>query len=407
MIKYEVGLVGLGVLASGVLWGCGSSDPAAPPDAQPAFAVRGTAYGLTEAVSLRLEHNGGSELLSVVEDGPFTFPTMLSVGESYAVTLVGEPPCVLVGASGVVADADPAFDVACEGVFLDALLIAGATTPPVAFDPGRTDYEADVHLFQGQVSITAVPAHPDAAVTIHGTPVDADNPSVTVVLSLGENPIDVAVTFPGGETRVYHLVVRRAAELAQAAYGKASNAEAGDSFGYSLALWGDTLAVGAPAEDSAATGIDGDQDDDSADGAGAVYVFLRTGSSWAQQAYLKGSNTGAGDAFGFSVALYGDTLAVGAIREDSGATGVGGSQNDDAFDNGAVYLFQRANTSWKQEGYLKASNSDREDMFGSSVALSLFTLAAGARHEDSMATDIGGDQDDDSAGDSGAIYLFQ
>ncbi len=82
--------------------------------------------------------------------------------------------------------------------------------------------------------------------------------------------------------------------------------------------------------------------DNSASGAGAVYVFTRMGGSWSQQAYVKASNTGAGDYFGHSVALNGDgnTLAVGAFYEDSNATGVGGNVNDNSASKaGAVYLY--------------------------------------------------------------------
>ena len=61
--------------------------------------------------------------------------------------------------------------------------------------------------------------------------------------------------------------------------------------------------VGAPYEDSSATGVGGSQADNGAQDSGAAYVFVRTGSTWAQQAYLKASNTEAGDLFGRSVAM--------------------------------------------------------------------------------------------------------
>jgi hypothetical protein len=79
--------------------------------------------------------------------------------------------------------------------------------------------------------------------------------------------------------------------------------------------------VGASLEDSAATGIDGDQSDNSATNAGAVYVYTRDATGvWSQQAYIKASNTDAEDEFGL-VALSGDTLAVGAFQEASAASG--------------------------------------------------------------------------------------
>ena len=72
------------------------------------------------------------------------------------------------------------------------------------------------------------------------------------------------------------------------------------------------MVVGAYGEDSNATGINGDQSDNSADSAGAAYVFVRSGATWTQQAYLKASNTDVVDGFGGSVAVSGDTVVVGA-----------------------------------------------------------------------------------------------
>jgi hypothetical protein len=198
-------------------------------------------------------------------------------------------------------------------------------------------------------------------------------------------------------------------------YVKASNTGAGDYFGSSVALSadGNTLAVGAYREDSNATGIGGDQANDSANNPGAVYVFVRSdGGDWSQQAYVKASNTGAADIFGYAVALSsdGNTLAVGAYLEASNATGIDGDQADDSMDNaGAVYVFVRDTTDqWSQQAYVKASNTGESDHFGWSVALSGDgnTLAVGASGEDSNATGIGGDEADDTAASSGAVYVF-
>jgi hypothetical protein len=201
---------------------------------------------------------------------------------------------------------------------------------------------------------------------------------------------------------------RSGATWVQEAFIKASNPDDSDEFGYGLALWGDTLAVSAWGERSAATGVGGDQLDNSARDAGAVYVFRRSGTTWAQEAYIKASNTGARDEFGASLALWDDTLAVGAPEEDSSAQGVGGSQVDDAaLDSGAVYVFRRTGTTWAQEAYVKASNTEEFDEFGVSVALYGDVLAVGAYLEDSAATGVGGDQGDRSALDSGAVYIFR
>jgi len=199
----------------------------------------------------------------------------------------------------------------------------------------------------------------------------------------------------------------------QQAYVKASNAGAGDQFGFSVALSSDggTLAVGANLESSAAPGVGGNQADNTAPSAGAVYVFTRSGTAWTQQAYIKASNPGVFDLFGFSVALSGDgnALAVGAVFESSSATGIGGSETDNtAADAGAVYVYTRSGVTWTQQAYVKASNTDAADRFGSSVALSGDgnTLAVGAVFESSSATGIGGNEADNAAASAGAVYVF-
>ncbi|HKQ48480.1 MAG TPA: FG-GAP repeat protein [Phycisphaerae bacterium] len=196
--------------------------------------------------------------------------------------------------------------------------------------------------------------------------------------------------------------------VAQQAYLKASNTETFDGFGVSVAASGDTVVVGADGEDSSATGVNGNQADNGALGAGAAYVFVRDAVGvWTQQAYLKASNAGNGDQFGFSVAASGDTVVVGAIREDSNATGVNGNQaNESASTSGAAYVFVRSGTSWSQQAYLKASNTNAIDFFGIFVAAFGDTVLVGAVGEDSNATGVNGNQADNSATDSGAAYVF-
>lgn len=195
--------------------------------------------------------------------------------------------------------------------------------------------------------------------------------------------------------------------LAQQAYLKASNADAGDRFGVAIAVSGDTVVVGATGEASGATGVNGDQADNSTFNAGAAYVFVRSGSGWTQQAYLKASNTDAEDGFGASVSVSGDTVVVGAAGEASNAIGVGGNQADNSASNaGAAYVFVRGGSDWTQQAYLKASNTAASDRFGVSVAVSGDTVIVGADGEDSNATGIDGAQADDSASNAGAAYVF-
>jgi hypothetical protein len=214
---------------------------------------------------------------------------------------------------------------------------------------------------------------------------------------------------------VYVFVRDPMDQWSQQAYVKASNTDADDFFGLSLALSGDgnTLAAAAPYESSNATGIDGDQANDSLNGAGAVYVFVRDAmNQWSQQAYVKASYDG--DSFNFGLAIdlddEGDTLAVGAHAEASNATGVGGNQAWVSADwAGAAYVFVRdGQDQWSQKAYVKASNTDEVDHFGISVGLSGDgnTLAVGAVSEDSNAVGIGGDQADNSMSGAGAVYLY-
>ncbi len=215
-----------------------------------------------------------------------------------------------------------------------------------------------------------------------------------------------------GSGAVYVFTRSSSGTWIQEAYIKASNTGSDDNFGFSIALSsdGNTLAVGANTEDSNATGINGEDSNNSAGASGAVYVFIRSGT-WMQQAYIKASNTGSFDQFGYSIALSsdGNTLAVGANGESSNATGINGDDsNNNLFSSGAVYVFTRS-TTWMQQAYIKASNTDTFDVFGQSVALSADsnTLAVGAYFEDSNATGINGDESNSSSSSSsGAVYVF-
>ena len=219
-----------------------------------------------------------------------------------------------------------------------------------------------------------------------------------------------------------YVFTRSAGTWSQEQYLKASNPGEQDRFGGSLALSGDTLAVGAQYEDSGSKGVDGDQGDnittgkDSGKDSGAVYIFTRSGTTWNHRAYIKASNAGGGindsgrflgDEFGYSLALSGDTLVVGAPFEWSNAKNVNGDQKDNSMlGSGAVYFFTRSGGSWSQKAYIKASNPDGADGFGASAALAGNTLAVGATGESSNAAGVNGNQADNSiSGGTGAVYV--
>jgi hypothetical protein len=216
-----------------------------------------------------------------------------------------------------------------------------------------------------------------------------------------------------------YIFVRNGNSWAQQAYLKASNPSMTAEFGHAVAISadGNTAVISAFWDPSKATGVNGDQNDQSIPQAGAAYVFARRGATWTQQAYLKASNTGEagtadsfgdGDQFGFSVAISddGSTIAIGAHSEDG--NGVNGNQNDNSMQlAGAVYVFNRTPTSWAQTAYLKATNPDAGDMFGYSVSLSADgrTLAIGAFDEDGSARVINGPPDN-ARGGAGAVYIY-
>ncbi len=154
----------------------------------------------------------------------------------------------------------------------------------------------------------------------------------------------------------------------------ASDAEAGDAFGYSVAVSGDTVLVGAK------------YDDDVAFGAGAAYVFDRRPSGWVETAKLTASDGAASDHFGWSVSVSGDRALVGA-RDVNGLTG-------------AAYIFDRTPSGWVETAKLTASDGAPWDMFGYRVSLSGDTALVGAPRDDAACPS-------QATCDSGSAYVFE
>lgn len=229
-----------------------------------------------------------------------------------------------------------------------------------------------------------------------------------LLASVSENPIPFCGFSVGNSPKLWETQ----------AYLKASNADANDGFGYSVAISGDTIVVGAAGESSNQTTITNGptaSSDNSLGSAGAAYVFQRFGSSWSQAAYLKPSNLGGTDQFGVSVAIDRDTIVVGANQEDSNQTTITNAPNaiapnEGATDSGAAYVFQRSGTTWSEQAYLKPSNTGANDQFGISLAISGDTIAVGAYFEDSNQTSITNGSPapaNEGATNAGAVYVFQ
>lgn len=246
----------------------------------------------------------------------------------------------------------------------------------------------------------------------------------------------------------------------------APNADAGDGFGTSVALSADTLLVGAPTEDGSASSTLGSPNNTATD-AGAAYVFVRSGTTWPIERYLKASDASATDNFGASVAIDGDLAVVGAPKvdldaahtntgaayvesrsgtawselatlrgtqplsedkfgiavdvdanhivvgvdsDDSSALGVDAAHNTLASDAGAVYVFRGTGADWSVFHFVKASNPDAGDRFGNAVAVDGDTFAVGAPLEDSSVGGIdtpGGQGNASASFNGGAAYIFR
>jgi hypothetical protein len=366
-------------------------------------------------------------------------------------------PFFIVSCGGSSSSDESALDILSSDASLSELAFDKADLDQV-FQSIQSSYTARVGYLTTSLTLRFVASNSAASIKVNDDSVASGSNSAQIPMDEGDNTVTVEVTAEDGQTtQTYTLEVSRAGatEFAQQAYQKASNADGGDRFGHTVALDGDTLVVGAFGEDSSA---DGGESDNNASSAGAVYVFIRVDSRWSQQALLKASNAKGGDYFGYSVALDGDTLVVGASfydgnsnEKDSGAVYVftrvndswsqqafleasnaeggdyfgysvaldgdtvvvgalrekssadGGESNNSAADAGAVYVFTGVNGSWSQQAYLKASNAEAYESFGSSVALDGDTLVVGAYQEDSSAD---GGESNHSASDAGAVYLF-
>lgn len=186
-----------------------------------------------------------------------------------------------------------------------------------------------------------------------------------------------------------------------------------DQFGWQVAVSGDTVVVGAPREASGGNTVNSPLGGhNGTPEAGAAYVFVRDGTNWTQQAYLKASNNGTNLRFGGAVAVHGNTVVVGAGMArsvDASPASSGGLPFGSAGNNnvGAAYAFVRNGTNWTQQAQLLPANGDPGDGFGLSVALFEDTAVIGAPYEASASTQINGDGTSNVSPGAGAAYVFK
>jgi len=190
-------------------------------------------------------------------------------------------------------------------------------------------------------------------------------------LLAGVHQDDVASNADQGSVRIF---ARSGNAWTEQAMLTAGNGEAGDRFGASVAVSGDTVVVGAPADDVA-----GNVDQ------GSIFMFNRSGASWVQEAQTVAADGAAFDGFGCSVSCSGETIAVGAHGQDTGGS----------VDRGAAYTFVRIVSVWLQEAKLAAPDGMSGDRFGGAVAVAADTVVVGAHADDVGAT-----------GNQGSAYVF-
>ena len=201
-----------------------------------------------------------------------------------------------------------------------------------------------------------------------GTSVAADGDRVVV----GARHHDVDGLSNSGAAYVYR---RQGSAFVLEAKLQSGNPSVEDNFGNAVAIDGDMIAVGANREGA------GPQDSRW----GAIYIFVRAGTTWTQQAVLLSPEPTGFDRFGDSVDLQGNTVVVGETRGEGPST-----------DSGTAYVFVRSGTTWALEAQLLHERATGEDYFGEAVALDGDRAIVGAPREDGP---VGPRQ--------GAIYVFE
>ena len=204
---------------------------------------------------------------------------------------------------------------------------------------------------------------------------DYDQFGQSVSISSDGNTVIVGANLEdtgGSAAGAAYIFVRSGTSWTQQAKIQASDKEVSDNLGYSVSISSDglTAIVGARYEDTGASD------------AGAAYIFVRSGSTWTQQAKIQASDKEASDDFGFSVSISGDgnTVIVGADGEDTGGS-----------EAGAAYIFTRSGTTWTETQKIRASNTSTTAQFGYSVSISSDgnTAIVGAAFEDPSELDVG------------------
>jgi len=388
------------------------------------YTVGGTAPNVA-GTGLMLQNNGGNNL-ALPAGGAFTFSNALTSGATYRVTVLTQPSgqtCAVENGTGTVSTNVTNVAVNCasnastvggavSGLTGTGLVLQnrGSNDLPISADGPFTFSTALASGVAYSVTVLAQPSGQGCAVANgSGSIAGANVTNVTVtcaaapaaptlsLLGFGVKELKFSWAAVSGATFYRLLENPDGSGYAQVATNITTS-----SFNYTIPVHR-RLNAQYKVQACNVGGCSGDSNEQT------------LGINLAQAiGYVKASNTGAGDTFGFSVALSGDgnALAVGAPLEDRGGTGIDSTSVELADDAGAVYFYTRSANTWSQKAYVKASNlnisnTGAVDKFGTSVALNSDgnTLAVGAPFEDGSSTGVSG-APNDLATNTGAAYLY-
>jgi FG-GAP repeat len=380
------------------------------------FALTGAVVGVKSDLTLINKTTGEQVFLSAGANA-FSFSQLASAGQAYEIQVLGTPEgstCKVLNGTGLAGSNLSNLQVLCDPI-------------PIPVPEQPQGLQVDIAIKHYAFSWI-----PSATASYYEFAQDADGDGPQLENIVGSNfqtnrySYSIDTLLPSRLNALYRVRACNAGgcsaysaaitpDISKAiGYLKASNSRANLNFGFfsmAISADGNTLAVGASSESSNANGVDADQTNQAAPGAGAVYLYKRSNGTWTQKSYLKASNTRANAGFGVQVALSADasTLAIGAWRESSNATGIDDNQSDPTAPNsGAVYVFTHDSITWNQQAYIKPSNTKPELRFGQRIALSANgnTMAVGSSRESSNATGMNGDQNNVSSSEAGAVYVF-
>lgn len=247
--------------------------------------------------------------------------------------------------------------VACAAVAMMAMALAWPSLPAVAA-PAPPGADAN------RVELTADDGDSSDA---FGSAVALDSGTMVIAAACDE-------TAGGNCDGSAYVFVRSDAGWVQQAKLVPADIGKYDEFGQSVAVSGDTVVVGSWADRIPGRGE-----------AGSAYVFVRTGTTWTEQAKLVAPDGAAFDSFGISVAVDGNTSVVGTAGDKVGAV----------FGAGSAYVFARVGVTWTLQIKLLAPDRAKDDYFGNAVAMDGNTVLVGSA-SDSTAT----------GNNSGSAYVF-